>query len=103
MPELLLSRLSSSAGRIVIFDAIEAAKQPGAIVCSRLSDTKYGYFATHNIPLRLVPGLAERADDVYICGVQPESLEVGEGLSDVVSGSAAQIVKAVTDTVRGAP
>jgi len=101
MPELLLSKLSTSAGRIVIFDAVEASKEPGEIVCSRLANTKYGYFATHNIPLRLVPGLAAREGDVYIVGVQPESLEVGEGLSDVVSGSAAQIIRVVTDAVRG--
>ncbi len=95
-PERLLSRLAASSGRIVVFDAIQASAAPGEIVCASLADTKYGFFATHNIPLRLVPGLAERLDDVLVVGVQPESLEVGEGLSDAVRVAAGRVVVAVT-------
>jgi len=98
-PERLLSKLAVSSGRILIFDAVEASKEPGAIVCAKLRDSKYGYFATHNIPLTLIPGMASRIDDVYLIGVQPLSLDVGEGLSSVVRDSAAQIVAAVTDEV----
>jgi hydrogenase maturation protease len=99
MPERLLSRLASEAGRVVVFDAVDAAMQPGEIICRKLSETKYGFFATHNIPLRLVPGLAERQEDFYIVGVQPESLEVGEGLTDSVLGSANKIVAFVSQAV----
>jgi hydrogenase maturation protease len=102
-PERLLSKLAASAGRIVIFDAVEATRAPGDIVCCRLRDSRYGYFATHNIPLRLIPGLESRVDDIYIVGVQPLSVGVGEGLSDVVRDSAARIVAAVTDAVGGKP
>jgi hydrogenase maturation protease len=102
-PERILAKIASSAGRIVIFDAVEASRAPGDIVCCRLSESKYGYFATHNIPLRLIPGLESRADDTYLVGVQPLSLEVGEGLSPVVRDSAARIVAAVTDAVGGRP
>jgi hydrogenase 3 maturation protease len=102
-PERLLSKLAASPGRIVIFDAVEASRAPGDIVCCKLSDSRYGYFATHNIPLRLIPGLESRADDIYLVGVQPLTVEVGEGLSDVVKGSAARIVAAVTDAVGARP
>ena len=98
-PERLLSKLALSSGKILIFDAVEASREPGAIVCATLGGTKYGYFATHNIPLTLIPGMASRTDDVYLVGVQPLSVEVGEGLTDVVRESAAQIVAAVTDEV----
>ncbi len=95
-PERLLSRLAAASGRIVVFDAIQASVAPGEIVCASLADTKYGFFATHNIPLRIVPWLAERLDDVLVVGVQPDSLEVGEGLSDAVEAAAGRIVNAVS-------
>ncbi len=100
MPERLLSKLSSKNGTLLIFDAVEATKAPGEVVCGMLADTKYGYFATHNVPLRLVPGLAERSDSVYIVGIQPESLEVGEGLTPAVRESAKLVVRAVSEEVR---
>jgi len=98
-PEMLLSKLAASGTRIIIFDAVDASADPGKIVCAKLGDTKYGFFATHNIPLKIVPGLAERLNDVLVVGVQPESLEVGEGLSDVVKRSAGRVVEAVTRAV----
>ncbi len=101
MPERLLSKLAAEGRRLLIFDAVEAAKEPGSIVFSRLSETKYGFFATHNIPLRLVPGLAAAGTEVYILGVQPESLEVGEGLTRTVSESAGTIVEAVARAIGG--
>lgn len=99
MPERLLFKLSSEAGRIIVFDAVEAAKEPGEVVFSRLADTKYGFFATHNVPLRLIPGLAARETDVFVVGVQPKSLEVGEGLTDTVRTSVRQVVAVVAEAV----
>jgi hydrogenase maturation protease len=101
MPERLLSRLASGSGGIVVFDAVEAAKSPGDIVFCALGDTKYGFFATHNIPLRLVPGLGSRGNEVFVVGVQPRSLEVGEGLTDEVRASARRIVEVVARTAEG--
>jgi len=102
-PELLLSKLALKSGRIFIFDAVEASKKPGEIVCTTLSESKYGYFATHNIPLKLIPGLDSRSDDVYLVGVQPLALEIGEGLSDVVADSAARVVATVTSALEAGP
>ena len=99
MPERLLSKLASKEGRIIVFDAVEASKPPGEIVCSKLGETKYGYFATHNVPLRLIPGLSDRQQDVFVVGVQPQSLEVGEGLTDIVRDSATRVAAAVTKAV----
>jgi len=103
MPERLLAKLAKSSARILIFDAVEASRNPGEIVCTGLGESKYGYFATHNIPLRLIPGLESRLDDVYLVGVQPLSVEIGEGLSDVVRDSAARIVATVTDALGAGP
>jgi hydrogenase 3 maturation protease len=101
MPERVLSRISSEAGSIVIFDAVEASKEPGEVVFCKLADTKYGFFGTHNVPLKLIPGLSARDDDVYLVGVQPASLDVGEGLTDKVHRSVREVIGAVTDGVGG--
>jgi hydrogenase maturation protease len=100
MPERLLSKLASAEGRIIIFDAVEASAQPGAVVFRPMADTKYGFFGTHNIPLRLVPGLEGRLGDIFLVGVQPGSLEVGTGLCRSVRDSVLEIVEVVTQGVR---
>ena len=99
MPERLLSKLASREGRIVVFDAVEASAKPGEVVFRSMADTKYGFFGTHNIPLKLVPGLEERLGDFFLVGVQPASLEVGLGLSETVRVSVNEIVAAVAEGV----
>jgi hydrogenase maturation protease len=101
-PERLISDLASKGERIVIIDAVEAQKKPGTIVCARLSETKFGFFATHNVPLRLVPGVAENAADTYVVGIQPESVGIGEGLSDLVKKSSMKLVAMIASLVEEA-
>jgi hydrogenase maturation protease len=98
-PERMISDLASKGERIVVIDAVEARKKPGAIVCARLSETKFGFFATHNVPLRLVPGVAENAADTYVVGIQPDSVGIGEGLSDVVKESSVKLVAMIASLV----
>lgn len=86
----------------MIVDAVEAQKNPGTIVCARLSETKFGFFATHNVPIRLVPGVAENAADTYIVGIQPGSVGVGEGLSDTVKRASMKLVAMIASLVEGA-
>ena len=100
-PERLLSKLASAEGRVVVFDAVEASAKPGQVVFRSLADTKYGFFGTHNIPLKLVPGLGERLGDCFLVGVQPMSLEVGSGLSRPVRESVNEIVAVVVEGVAG--
>jgi|GEM_PF-622381 len=101
-PERMISDLASKGERIVVIDAVEAQKKPGTIVCARLSETKFGFFATHNVPLRIVPGVAENAADTYVIGIQPDSVGVGEGLSDVVKGSSMKLVAMIASLVEDA-
>lgn len=100
-PEMVLSKLAATAARVVVFDAVEASSPPGTIVCSSLGDTKYGFFATHNVPLKLVPGVGSRLDDFYVVGVQPLSLEVTEGLSEAAGRAADAIVDFIAATAEG--
>ena len=96
-PESELSRIPVGAG-VVIFDAIEARVAPGSIACAPLGDTKYGFFVTHNVPLRLIPGIAGRKD-VFVIGIEPESVEFGEGLSPRVRSSADALVVDIRELV----
>ena len=91
--DLLVSKLCREGGRVIIADAVEAKKDPGAVICARLSDTKYGYFSTHNIPLKLLPGVDQ--GDVWLLGVEPASLEVGAPLSPAVRASVEMVVDSI--------
>ena len=88
-------RLSKGKSRIVLFDAIEAGKPPGTIICARLEDTKFGYFATHNIPLRILPSFRSLDGNVRVIGVQPAAVDVGEGLSYEVNASCEKLIAAI--------
>jgi len=100
-PELLISRIARSGERIVIIDAVEANMEPGAIVCSGLKEAKFGFFATHNLPLKILPEVAENLDESYVVGVQPESVEVGEGLSEKVRAASNRLVVAIIAMIEG--
>jgi hydrogenase maturation protease len=91
-PERLLSKFSSKAERMIVFDAVDAGRPPGTIVCANLADTKFGFFATHNVPLRIIPGVAERLEAVTVVGVQPKSIDVVEGLTETVSEASERLV-----------
>ncbi len=101
-PERVLSRIPANEG-VVVFDAVQANLGPGGIVCTTLGDTKYGFFSTHNVPLRLIPGLAERNDTAFVIGIVPESLEVGEGLTPTVRRSLDALIAEVVRQVRALP
>jgi hydrogenase maturation protease len=96
-PDTVLSKIEK--GTIVIFDAVESGLSPGSIVFANISKTKYGFFATHNVPLRLVPGLASRMSTVFVLGVQPLRREIGEGLSQVVKDSADRVVDTISKMI----
>ena len=98
-PERLISALASRGERMMIIDAVEAQREPGTIVFTRLSETRFGFFATHNIPLRLVPGVAENAADIFLAGIQPESSYVGESLSPIVKKSCDRLVEIIAELV----
>lgn len=100
-PERLLSRVDCGKDRVLIFDAVAAGRQPGQVVLASLGDSKFGYFATHNVPLRLLPGVAANPSNVYVAGIEPESLEVGEELSDVVQASADDLSAVVESALGG--
>ena len=100
-PERLVSEIAHRRDAMVIFDAVEASRPPGTIVCAPLGSTKYGLFATHNVPLKVFPAVAANVDRMLMVGVQPYDLEVGEGLSHIASNARDQVVREVAGLIGG--
>jgi Ni,Fe-hydrogenase maturation factor len=70
------------------------------VVFAGLGDTRYGFFATHNVPLKLLPSVEGHSKRVSILGVQPGCLEVGEEISPEVRASAEDVVREVESQLR---
>lgn len=101
-PERVFSKLAKTEKRneaILIIDSVEANLDPGSIVFASLEDSKFGFFATHNIPLRLFSDFVAGPAGIFVVGIQPENLEIGEGLSGVVRFSADQIIERVSNYI----
>lgn len=103
MPERALSRVDCKKERVLIFDAVGTGMRPGGVILARLCDSKFGYFSTHNVPLRLIPELAENPSNVYLSGIEPGNLDLGEGLTEAVRRSADMIVDAAVSALGGGP
>jgi hydrogenase maturation protease len=91
-PEFLFSKMTLEKGSLLVLDAIEQNSPPGSIVFAKIEDTKFGYFATHNVPLTLIPNLAGKIGKIFVLGIQPENIDIGEGLSEVVLHSANEVI-----------
>lgn len=100
-PELAISRLDLGSRKLLVFDAVEASKPPGSIVFANIEETKYGFFATHNVPLRLLPSIRENGKNVFVLGVQPHDLGIGEGPSEFILPFAERVVSVISGCIGG--
>lgn len=100
-PEVFISKLDLGSSRLLILDAVEAGRPPGSVIFANIEDTRYGFFATHNIPLRLLPSVRKNGKNVYVLGVQPRDLGVGEGLSELVEPVARELVSVISGCIGG--
>ena len=91
--EYTVSKLAENENHMLIVDAVEFESPPGSVLLASLHDTKYGFFATHNIPLRLIPSLSSRTESVSVLGIRPLDTDVGENLTDPVRKSAQRVVE----------
>jgi hydrogenase maturation protease len=95
-PDLAISKIDLRSSKLLIFDAVEAGKPPGSIIFSSISDTQYGFFVTHNLPLKVYPAVRQNVEHVSVLGVEPNDVGIGEELSDVVGPAADRVVEEVT-------
>ncbi len=97
--ETILRRISSR-DVVIIFDAVKTNNQPGTVVFTNLSSTNYGFFATHNIPLKVLLEYKSMLDNSYLLGIVPYDLSVGEGLSPLIKTVADSIVDELYRMIR---
>ena len=98
-PEILIGKLASERQWILVLDAVEANMAPGSTVCARLGETRFGFFATHDLPLRLIPGVSGNLDRMAVAGVQPESVDVEEVISPTVRVAVSALVAGLLSVV----
>ena len=72
---------------ILIIDAVDMKAEPGSISLmdkTKLDDLKL--YTTHNIPLKVLVDYlhSETKADIFLIGIQPESVAFGKGISEKV-------------------
>jgi hydrogenase 3 maturation protease len=87
---------------IILFDAIEANSPPGTIIFANVQESKYGFFATHNLPLKLISDFANNNSNTFVLGIQPANIEVGENLTEPVLISANRVVEFIGKFIESA-
>jgi len=92
--EAIIARIGTLRPKHVVFiDACDMNVRTGEARLVTMNKTKYSFFATHGIPLKL---LAERFlpnSQSWVLAIQPERLEISTSLSPKVNTSARSIVE----------
>ncbi len=78
---------------LVLVDCVEFGKQPGYYEMLPAEKVKDFTFNTHNISLKRISELFKMP--VYILGIQPESIEFGEEISEIVMETAHKILNII--------
>lgn len=91
--ESLMSRIDYTKDNVLLLDAVDFGAHPGATIFSSLKGAQFGFFVTHNVPLSVIPGVASHLERIFVWGIQPMNIDVGEFLSAPVKQSADQLVE----------
>jgi hydrogenase 3 maturation protease len=94
--EFMISGIDYGRDEALIFDSVDFGASPGSVILASLSDSRFGFFATHNVPIRELPNVSSHLDRVHILGIQPMDLSVGEGLSSPVNDSVEEVVRVMS-------
>ena len=87
---------SLNPGLLILTDCMEFNQPPGTCRLIPLDKIVDQTFNTHNISLNRLGDFFRMP--VYVLGIQPQSIEFGEHLSDSVKKSADRIVQAINHT-----
>jgi hydrogenase 3 maturation protease len=93
--------ISGTAGirpdRTIIIDAADFGGKPGEIRLIPEDVIPDKSLSTHSIPLRVITRILaeDTGSEVFFLGIQPGSMEFGEGLSQPIKESAAEIIKLI--------
>jgi hydrogenase maturation protease len=83
--EFFVSKLCElNPRRIIFIDACEMNAKPGETFMIPMAGTKYPFFATHGIPLKLLCERMLPKSDAWLLAIQPEGVEFSDALSPQV-------------------
>lgn len=97
--ESLLVKINYETERALLIDAADFNSTSGSIFCETLRSSRSGFFVTHNIPIRSLPNVSSNLDRIFLLGIQPGDLSLGEGFSEPVSNSIQQVVEVFGDLI----
>ncbi len=92
--------------RIVVIDAVRFGGRPGDVMFGSFSEIGdlLNDYSTHKLSLRLSESIwRERGKETYLLGIEPESLDFGEGLSLAVQKSADTLGDILLEAVKQHP
>ena len=95
-PENYLEKIArEKPNTIVLIDAVELGASPGTIKIIEGDDIRNESFSTHNVSLKVVVNYLQKesSGDVFLLGIQPETIEFGRGISKAVRESLENIVE----------
>lgn len=92
--------------RILVIDAVRFGGRPGDVMFggfSEIGDLLNDY-STHKLSLRLSESIwRERGKETYLLGIEPETLDFGEGLSETVMKSVDTLGDILIEAVKQHP
>lgn len=94
-PENYIGKMTrSGAATVVLADAVEMGEKPGAARLMGTAELREAGPSTHSISLSLIADTIreESGAEVFLLGIQPKSVKLGEGLSDEVAGAVKEIL-----------
>lgn len=100
-PENYLGKIvKQKPDTIVLIDAVDFGSSPGTIKIIEKDDIKDESLSTHNASLNLVAKYLQKetSADVFLLGIQPETIEFGREISQPVKESLEKIVRMLERT-----
>ena len=98
--ERAITRLSKIQPKQVIFiDACEMEARPGETKLLPIDETRYPFFTTHGISLKVLAEQVLIGCKVWVLAIQPKETDFGEPLSPEVRDMANQVSKFIVSSL----
>ena len=100
-PENILGKLQEERpGLLILIDSLDMGSAPGTIGLFDLDSVSDTFYATHNIPIRLILDALSDPPTSIVLGIQPGKLGVGGHLSEQVKIARMSTVKELRSIIR---
>jgi hydrogenase 3 maturation protease len=98
--ERVITRLSRiDAKQVVFIDACEMGVRPAETKLLPVDETRYPFFTTHGIPLKVLAEQLLVGCKVWVLAIQPKETEFGEGLSPEVHDTGRYVSKFIASSL----